>query len=320
MAIHWFDDGPAEPARVGGKGASLLAMQRAGLPVPPGFCIGAESYRRFHDAAGLAPLVGALSGATDLTSAMGAADAVAPIARRLDGAALPDEVRSEIALAYHRLCEERPGVGLVAVRSSAVGEDGAEASFAGVYDTFLHLSGSERVTNAVLDCYRGLWRERAVQYRASRGVAQAAEEMAVVVMAMVASEVSGVAFSTNPISGDAGEVLINASWGLGEAVVSGQVTPDHVVAAKATGRTLAYEIGDKTLEIVLDERAGSGTCSLRVEADRATAPCLSSEDVQAIRDLACAAESHYGTPQDIEFARASGTWYLLQSRPITGLG
>lgn len=319
MTIHWFDDGRAATASVGGKGASLIEMLGAGLPVPPGFCVSADGYRRFRDTAGLGPLIAELSSAPALASPAGASEAAAPLLEHLDGVRLPEPLRSEIEDAYTALCDRLAGQRLVASRSSAVCEDGAAASFAGIYETYLHLDGASRVASSVLDCYRALWHPRAVQYRATRGIDQAAEEMAVVVMGMIQADVAGVAFSANPISGERREVLINASWGLGESVVSGQVTPDNVVASKDNGRTIAYEVGDKAIEIVLDEEAGSGTLMRAVDPARAGEACLSEGDVEAITELARQAEAHYGTPQDIEFARAGEEWYLLQSRPITGL-
>lgn len=320
MAIHWFADGPAESSRLGGKGASLLQMQQAGLPVPPGFCISAESYQDFHDAAGLEPLVASLAGAPGLDTAAGARFATTGIVERLGTIALHDDLQEEIATAYRELCGRDADERLVAVRSSAIGEDGAGSSFAGIYDSFLHRRGAAAICDSVLDCYRALWHPRAVQYRATRGMDQRSEAMAVVVMTMIHAEVSGVAFSANPVTGDTGEILVNAAWGLGEAVVSGQVTPDNVLMSKDDGAVLHYEIGDKSLEIMLDEGAGGGTAARAVSAERAGAPCLDDADLTAIHDLACRAESHYGTPQDIEFARADGRWFLLQSRPITGLG
>ena len=265
MSIHWFEDGPTETASVGGKGSSLIEMLNAGLPVPSGFCVAADGYRRFHDAAGLTPLVSALSSAPALTTPAGGADAVAPLIERLKATALPAVLRSEVEGAYGALCDRLSGQRLVASRSSAVCEDGATASFAGIYETYLHLEGAERVAHSVLECYRALWSPRAVQYRATRGVDQAAEQMAVVVMGMIEAEVAGVAFSANPITGDRREVLINASWGLGESVVSGAVTPDNVVASKDDGRTVTYEVGEKSTEIVLDQGAGSGTVQRAVE-------------------------------------------------------
>ena len=320
MTIHWFEDGQPETAGVGGKGSSLIEMMGAGLPVPPGFCIDVEGYESFEEAAGLSPLVSELAEAPGLTSPAGAAAAVAPLQARLEGAALPEALRSQIEDAYGDLCERLAGYRLVASRSSAICEDGAAASFAGIYETYLHVEGAARVSSSVLDCYRALWDPRAVQYRATRGVDQTAEQMAVVVMGMIPAEVAGVAFSANPLTGERREVLINASWGLGEAVVSGQVMPDNVVASKDDGRTIAYEVGDKSIEIELDESAGSGTVERSVDPARASEACLSEDDVAAVTELARRAEAHYGLPQDIEFARVGSDWYLLQSRPITGLG
>lgn len=320
MAIHWFDEGPTETARVGGKGSSLLEMMNAGLPVPPGFCIDVEGYRSFEDAAGLAPLVSQLAQAPGLASPSGAADAVVPLQERLGGTSLPGALRSEIEDAYGDLCSSITTSCLVASRSSAVCEDGATTSFAGIYETYLHLEGAEPVSTSVLDCYRALWDPRAVQYRAARGIDQTAEQMAVVVMSMIPADVAGVAFSANPLTGERREVLINASWGLGEAVVSGQVMPDNVIASKQDGKPISYEVGDKSIEIVLDEAAGSGTVLRSVDPARAAEPCLSDDDVAAVTELARRAEDHYGIPQDIEFARVGSDWFLLQSRPITGLG
>ena len=319
MTIHWFDDGPAEIATVGGKGSSLIEMQAAGLPVPPGFCVSVEGYQQFHDLAGLGSLVAELAAHAELASPATAARAVAPLLQHLERSALPDSLCSEIETAYRALCDRRGGRRLVAARSSAVSEDGVHASFAGIYETFLHLDGAEHVTRSVLDCYRALWDARAVQYRASRGVDQAAEQMAVVVMGMIPSEVAGVAFSANPITGNRDEVMVNASWGLGESVVSGRVTPDNVLAVKSDGRLLSYEVGEKSIEITLDEDAGAGTIERAVEPARAAQRCLSDEDVAAIVEMTRRAEEHYGVPQDIEFARADGEWYLLQARPITAL-
>ncbi len=319
MTIHWFDDGLTETARVGGKGSSLIEMQAAGLPVPPGFCVTVKGYQQFHDSAGLGSLVAELAAHTELASPTTASRAVAPLLQHLEGSELPDALRSEIESAYRVLCDRPGGRRLVAARSSAVSEDGANASFAGIYETYLHLEGAERVANSVLDCYRALWDARAVQYRASRGVDQAAEQMAVVVMAMISSEVAGVAFSANPITGNHDEVLINASWGLGESVVSGQVTPDNVLADKSDGPPPSATRSEKSMEITLDEEAGAGTIERAVAPERAAQRCLSDEDVAAIVEMTRRAEEHYGVPQDIEFAVADGEWYLLQARPITRL-
>ena len=320
MAIHWFEAGSREKARVGGKGACLMEMRAAGFPVPPGFCISVDAYEQFAAGMDLASLVTSLCAAPDLHTPAGAASAAAPVCDHLQSATLPAGLRSQIDGAYRSLCERAGGQPLVAARSSAVSEDGAVASFAGLYETYLNLADSESVLSAVLNCYRALWEPRAVQYRAAKGLDHAAERMAVVVMEMVPAEVAGVAFSVNPITGNHDEVLINASWGLGESVVSGQVTPDNVVAAKADGAPTTYDVGEKAMEIVLDPESGCGTVERPVAPERAARRCLSDDDVRTIVDMVQRAEQHYGRPQDIEFAYANSTWYLLQARPITALG
>lgn len=320
MAIYWFDAGPIEVARVGGKGASLMELHGVGLPVPPGFCIGVDGYQQFADSLDLAPLVATLSAAPDLHSLTGAASAAAPVMAHLQSGTLPADLRGKIAAAYQALLERSNAHPLVAARSSAVSEDGASASFAGIYKTYLNLADIEAVLDAVLKCYRALWEPRALQYRAATGMDQAAEQMAVVVMQMVPAEIAGVAFSVNPITGNQDQVLINASWGLGESVVSGQVTPDNIVATKADGTLTAYDVGEKAMEIALDAESGRGTVDRPVSPERAAQRCLSDDDIRTIVGLARRAEQHYGQPQDIEFAYAHGIWHLLQARPITTTG
>lgn len=318
MVIHWFDAGPAEAALAGGKGASLVEMQAAGLPVPPGFIVTVAGYRHFAEQAGLDGLIAALDAGADLRQPQAAAAAAQPLLDRLATAAIPPELAQPVAAAYETLRGRCGDDLLVAVRSSAVSEDSAGASFAGLYESYLDLADVEQVSAGLLDCYRALWAPRALQYRAVKGMNHAAERMAVVVMQMVPAELAGVAFSVNPITQRDDEVLINASWGLGEAVVSGRVTPDNVRAAKTDGSILSYDVGEKQIEIILDASQGRGTVERPVPPDRAARPCLDDADVAAVVDLTCRAESHYGRPQDIEFAKAGGRWFLLQARPVTG--
>jgi len=318
MAIEWFDTGRPESTVVGGKGASLIEMHRAGFPVPPGFCITADAYQRFSDEAGLHRHIAALSTVADLATVQGAAEAVAPLLDRLRHATIPLPDRREIEDAYHALCDMTADRSLVAARSSSASEDGARASSAGIYDTYLNLADGPQLLNAVLDCYRALWTPRAVQYRATHGLGQTTEQMAVVVMQMVQATVAGVAFTMNPLTGNRDEVLINASWGLGEAVVGGRVTPDNVIANKANGSVSSYDVGDKAIEIVLDAPSGRGAIERSVDPERAQQRCLTDANVRSIVDLAQRAEQHFAFPQDIEFAFAGAQWYILQARPITG--
>jgi pyruvate,water dikinase len=150
-------------------------------------------------------------------------------------------------------------------------------------------------------------------------ISQSGEQMAVVIMEMVQASVAGVAFSVNPITGNRNQIMINASWGLGESVVAGRVTPDSVVAAKSDGSTTAYDLGAKATEVVVDPHSGRGAIERPVPPERAATRCLSNADIRAIVDLTRRAEQYYGQPQDIEFAIANARLYLLQARPITGL-
>lgn len=294
-------------------------MRRHGLPVPPGFCIAADVYSRFSQGAQLDHHLPAIIAASDLTTAQNASSAAAPLRALLENAALDDTDHRAIDDAYRTLRTIATDSPLVAVRSSAVSEDGATASSAGIYDTYLNLASAEDLRTAVQDCFRALWAPHAVQYRAMQGIAQSGEQMAVVVMEMVQASVAGVAFSVNPITGNRDEVIINASWGLGESVVAGRVSPDSVLAAKSDGSTMTYDLGAKATEVVVDPQSGRGAIERPVPPERAATRCLADADIRAIVDLTRRAEQYYGQPQDIEFAFANTRLYLLQARPITGL-
>ena len=208
---------------------------------------------------------------------------------------------AEIAAAYERLG------GVVAVRSSAVGEDGADATFAGMQETYLGVSGDD-VLRAVRDCWASLHSERATAYRERMG--GGTPEMGVTVQRMVDADVSGVLFTCNPVSGDPSTVAINASWGLGLAVVGGEVTPDEYRVSKVTGEVVKAAIGDKHVEY-------RGIESRPVDEERRTAACLDDDQIAALLDLAKRVQQHFGTHQDVEWAFADGELFVLQSRPVT---
>jgi pyruvate,water dikinase len=240
---------------------------------------------------------------------------VTPLSDLLERAALPDDLDTAIDRAYGELCGR--GISRVAARSSALSEDGATASSAGLYETYLNLGDLAAVTDSVRRCYASLWSHRAVQYRAFKRLNSTAEAMAVVVMALVPAEVAGVAFTANPITADRGQILINASWGLGEAVVSGRVTPDTFVLDKRSGAVVSREIAAKELEIVAGPEGESGTVTRVVDRERAAAPSLSVEQAARLGEICRAVEEQYGRPMDIEWAFAGGELYVLQARPIT---
>ncbi|MEX1104071.1 MAG: PEP/pyruvate-binding domain-containing protein, partial [Dehalococcoidia bacterium] len=237
-----------------------------------------------------------------------------PFTSRLAGASLPADIAGEVLEAFRVLRERTGESATFAVRSSGVSEDSAGASFAGLYESYLNLHSAHEVLDAIQKCYDCLWEPRAVQYRALKKIDHAGEAMAVVVMKTIPSDVSGVAFSLNPVTGATDEVVINASWGLGEAVVSGMVTPDNYVARK-DGAVLIRDIYEKTVRVVA---APHGTEKQDTPSHLVNAPALDEARIAHVACTVAQVEAHYGCPIDVEFAYdAAGAFYLLQARPIT---
>lgn len=296
----------------GGKAANLGELARAGLPVPGGFCLTTHAYRRAMAPAGLEETHSALAACApdDLP-------ALAALAAKARGLVLAAEVPAEIADAVLAAYAALGTDAAVAVRSSATAEDLAFASFAGQQDTFLNVVGVEAVLAAVRRCWASLWTDRAVTYRAVQGIGPSAVSLAVVVQRMVDAAVAGVLFTANPVTGRRHEAVIDASPGLGDAVVSGAVNPDHFVVDGATRRVLERRIGDKG--IVIRPLPGGGT--ERVDRpDARFQPCLDDAQLTALELLGRRAELHFGSPQDLEWAiDGDGRPWLTQSRPITTL-
>jgi rifampicin phosphotransferase len=292
---------------VGGKAANLGELIRAGLPVPPGFCITTEAYREVAASAAIDfDALGAVA-AGDLQRLAGQARGA------ILAATVPLAVARAVIDAYTRLGADRP----VAVRSSATAEDLPFASFAGQQDTYLHVVGADAVLDAVRRCWASLWTDRAVVYRGTNGIDHRSVRLAVVVQRMVDAEVAGVLFTANPVTGRRRQAVIDASPGLGEAVVSGAVNPDHFVVETATGQIVERRLGDKRVEV----RALAGGGTQHVErADRADEACLTDDQVRALAALGDRVEGHYGAPQDTEWAiDGQGKLWLTQARPITTL-
>lgn len=313
--IAWLDalDG-AVPARIGGKAASLARLGAAGFPVPPGFAVTVDGYWGFHEALALTEAIEALCQLEGRPTPAQVREACAPILERLKGATLPGAVASAVAEAYGQLEARTPDGSTFAVRSSGVSEDGAGASFAGLYESYINLRGEEAILKALQDCYHCLWEPRAAHYRAIKKVDHRHEAMGVVIMQTVPSHVSGVAFSLNPVTGATDEVLINASWGLGESIVSGMVTPDNYIARK-DGSITRKDIFEKHMRVVAIE---GGTEKQDTPPELANAQALSDERISQVATAAAAVEAHYGCPIDIEFAYdVEGRFYLLQARPVT---
>jgi phosphohistidine swiveling domain-containing protein len=280
----------ADLSLAGGKGASLGELVRAGLPVPEGFVVTTKAYDAFLKTNGLDGIIReALKGNP-------------PNGKRIREAFLraeiPREVADEIVSTYREM-----GLGSVAVRSSATAEDLPGAAFAGQHETFLNVNGEEELLKAVKGCWASLWSDRAIEYREKMGIPHEAVKMAVVVQRMVNAEVSGVMFTANPVTGRRDEVVINASPGLGEAIVSGTVTPDHYVLRKT-------RFGWK----VVEKRPG-----MRGTSKRGREFVLSEKDLKRLASLGLKIQEHFGRPQDIEWAIEGGKIFILQARPITTL-
>ncbi len=308
-----LDDVSATLSQVGGKGASLARMAAAGLPVPHGFYITTAAYRRFVAANELqgAILAAALAAKADEPATL--EEAARQIGRLFADSVMPDAIAEAISLAYATL---GGGDLPVVVRSSATAEDLPELSFAGQQETYLNMHGAAMVLDAVKRCWASLWTARAIGYRAHHGIAQEKVSLAVVVQELVAASASGILFTANPLTGARDQVLINAAWGLGEAIVGGLVTPDTVVVDKASGAITSQEISEKAVMTVPKE---SGTHAEPVPADRRTRPVLSPAQVAELTRIGVQIEELYGQPMDIEWVLHEGRMFVVQARPITAL-
>jgi len=308
-----LDDPDATLSRVGGKGASLARLARTGLPVPDGFHITTAAYREFVDDNDLqAPIQQALQN-TDISNPATLEAASHAIAGRFAQATIPAPITDAIVQAYGELEGQDPPV---AIRSSATAEDLPEASFAGQQETYLNVRSTEGVLEAVKKCWASLWTTRAIGYRIRQGIDQDAVSLAVVVQILVPAEAAGVIFTANPMNGRRDQFVINASWGLGESIVGGTVTPDTIIVDKASGRAVERQISDKQ-SMTVPTPQGTGERPVP-DALRRT-PVLDDEQTAELARLGTRIELLYGTLMDIEWALADGAFSILQARPITAL-
>jgi phosphoenolpyruvate synthase/pyruvate phosphate dikinase len=314
--VSWFEHiGLDDRPHVGGKGASLGELKRAGIAVPPGFVVRTQAFERFISALERdAPMRESVE-SIDPEDLAALGEHSKHLRARVEDAPLPSELLDDIAVAHTTLCSD--GEVPVAVRSSATSEDSADASFAGLQDTYLWVQGSSEVFQKVRSCWASLFSVEALGYRRRHGIPEAGAAMAVVVQRMVEARTAGVMFTRSPKTGDRSVVTIEGSWGLGSAVVGGEVTPDHWVLGKITGEIAVREVSDKAIQHV--PARGGGIESVPVEEGSRRVPCLTDTELQALREIGRKVERHYGRPQDIEWAidRHTGKILLLQSRPET---
>ncbi len=297
----------------GGKAANLGELIRGGMPVPAGFCILTDAYREFVRRNNLEQAIGRIVGSIERAEPEPLESAAEKIRALFLSGRMPEEIADEISAAYRALdpAETAP----VAVRSSATAEDLPEMSFAGQQETFLNVVGADSLLRSVVDCWASLWTARAIGYRMRNAVPTEGLALAVAVQRMIQSECSGVLFTANPLSGSRLETVIDAAFGLGEALVGGKVEPDHYVVRMPEERILSKTLGAKAFQI--RARPGGGTEG--GEHDSKSQPALDDGQILELARLGGRARALFADPQDIEWARADGKFHLLQSRPITSL-
>jgi len=314
--VSWFpeitlNDRPA----VGGKGGSLGELTRVGIEVPPGFVVRTSAFDRLLGALEKQELIRSRVDVLEEQDLEQIKSLSGQLRARFENAQLPSDLQAEILAAHAELCRDAQDSPL-AIRSSATTEDAEEASFAGLQDTYLWVTGASATLNSVRSCWASLYSLPSITYRRKHGIPEARVSMAVVVQRMVEARSSGVMFTRSPLTGDRSVVTIEGAWGLGSAVVGGEVTPDRFVIAKITGEIAVREIRDKRVRRA--PAPGGGTVELENPEDLRHTSCISDAELAMLRDIAREVERHYGRPQDIEWAiDRSGKIFLLQSRPET---
>ncbi len=305
-------------AIAGGKGANLGELTQAGISVPPGFVVTAATYDKFIRKTGIFDEIMDILNATDVNKTKELQETSAKIKKIILDSYMPDDIRTTIIEAYNALCG-RIGKenAFVAIRSSATAEDLPEASFAGQQDTFLNIRGPEDVLIYVQKCWASLFESRAIFYREEHNFEHSKVYIAVVVQEMVNAEKAGVMFTVHPSTGEE-KILIEAAWGLGEAVVSGTVTPDTYWVDKKTEKLIESVISEKNIMFKKDPTVGK-TIKVGVPEDLINKQVLTDDEIVALTKLGKRIHDHYGFPQDTEWAIEEGTVYMLQSRPVTTL-
>src|SRR5215472_4305339 len=308
-----LDDPAATLEQVGGKGASLARLAAAGLPVPPGFHITAAAYRSFVTENGLQEQILATVPAATADQPTSLEEASSKIDRMFAQGSMPAEIAEAIRRAYIALGGDDLSV---AVRSSATAEDLPELSFAGQQETYLNMRGEAMVLDAIKRCWASLWTARAISYRTRAGIAPGEVSLAVVVQELVPAEAAGILFTANPLTGERDQVMVNAAWGLGEAIVSGQVTPDTVEVDRASGTIIAQQISEKE---VMTVRTSDGTREEPVPPDKRMRAVLTAAQAAELARIGGRIEQLYDQPMDIEWALDHGQFFIVQARPITAL-
>jgi len=311
--IQPLNDQSSTLEMVGGKGVSLSRLAKAGFPVPGGYHITTLAYRRFVEENSLQQRILESLEQIDISNLESLAAASQEISAMFSNAAIPADVANAVLQAYASLPGMSPAV---AVRSSATVEDLPEASFAGQQDTYLNVSGAQALLDATRKCWASLWTARAIGYRARQNIAAEGVALAVVVQLLIPAEAAGILFTANPINGERDQIVISASWGLGEAVVGGLVTPDTLTLEKSSGNILNRETANKLVQTV---RVNGGTQEQPVPENLRQVPVLNDRQAAELAGLGVDIEALYHMPMDIEWTLADGKFAVVQARPITAL-
>jgi phosphohistidine swiveling domain-containing protein len=298
---------------VGGKAVSLTRMIDAELPVPGGYCVTTAAYKEFVDHNNLQ--IGIIAAVEQVDVEVPASlERTAEMIRQLFiHAEIPYKLAEQIKQAYLDLPGDNTAV---AVRSSATAEDLPEASFAGQQETYLNISGTDALLDAVRNCWASLWTARAITYRMRQGISPDEVALAVVVQLLIDAQVAGILFTANPLNGQRDQMVVNAAWGLGEAVVGGLVTPDIFVIQKTTGEIISSEIANKVVRTV---RVVGGTREEELPADLRKKKSLTDQQVVNLFELGLKIEALYDVPMDVEWALDGNDFFVVQARPITAL-
>ncbi len=323
--IIWFENlRKRDIPIVGGKNANLGEMTHAGMPVPPGFAITAQAYQKFIVETGISEAIYRIISetVTDPNDPSQFDVASKQVRILIESTSMPREIEVALKNAYRELSKRMklPKV-FVAVRSSATAEDLPDASFAGQQETYLNVLGADELVEKTIKCWSSLFTPRAIYYRTQKGFKHEHVLISVGVQKMVNAKAAGVIFTINPVTGETDQIVIEGNWGLGEAVVSGAVTPDDFVVDKNTLRIKERRIAQKTIEYVRDQKTGK-TVHLNVPQERQNKPCLIDEEIAKLAELAKSIERHYGKPQDIEWSIDRDlpfpeNIFIVQSRPET---
>jgi pyruvate,water dikinase len=324
-AIAWVDAIAPEQAIgvCGAKMGRLTELMQAGVSLPKGFTVTVDAYRRHWAQTGLDEAVDAALGGLGADAGSAEIEAAARAARaELTSRDMSADLAALISDAYEELSSRCFDINVpTAVRSSAIGEDSGTASFAGIFDSYLGVSGPDRVLEAVRQCWASLFNARAVAYRLRSGTSHRDMPMAVGVIELIHARASGVAFSAHPVSGKTDRIVIETSWGWGEAVVQGLVTPDHVEVGKADGRILDYQVAAKKVVSNFDYAVGR-VIETEMPARLVDRRVLDEEQIAAVVDAVQAVERYYGYPVDVEWVldrhrREGEPVCVVQARPVT---